>query len=160
MSTRTVRAVGLLVITCVFSVSAHGDDALIKRGRYLTIIGGCNDCHTAGFAASGGKIEEKDWLLGDPMGWKGPWGTTYALNLRKLISGLDRKAWLALSRASSARPPMPSYILRTMTEDDLLALFEFIKSLGDGGVTMPAALPPGVAPKTPYFLFEPQNLPH
>src|SRR5580765_696241 len=48
----------------------------IKRGRYLTIVGGCNDCHTAGYAPSGGQVPETQWLLGDgTVGFRGPWGT-------------------------------------------------------------------------------------
>ena len=65
------------------SLAQKADDAQIKRGRYVVMIGGCNDCHTAGYAPSGGKVPEKDWLLGDALGWNGPWGsTTYATNLR------------------------------------------------------------------------------
>jgi len=28
----------------------QADRKQIDRGRYMTIVGGCNDCHTAGFA--------------------------------------------------------------------------------------------------------------
>ena len=48
------------------------DDTQIKRGRYLVEIAGCNDCHTAGYAPSGGKVPEAQWLLGDALGWSGP----------------------------------------------------------------------------------------
>src|SRR5688572_14743607 len=51
--------------------------SLIDRGRYLVQVSGCNDCHTRGYAEKAGKIDEKDWLLGDVLGWQGPWGTTY-----------------------------------------------------------------------------------
>src|SRR5438309_1088916 len=33
----------------------------VQAGRYLVIVGGCNDCHTPGFAATGGKIPETLW---------------------------------------------------------------------------------------------------
>ena len=52
------------------------------RGRYLVMVGGCNDCHTAGYGPSNGRIDEKHWLTGDSLGWRGPWGTTYAAILR------------------------------------------------------------------------------
>ncbi|WP_372906389.1 hypothetical protein [Rhodohalobacter sp.] len=29
-----------------------------------------------------GNIPEEEWLAGSPMGWQGPWRTTYASNLR------------------------------------------------------------------------------
>jgi hypothetical protein len=51
------------------------------RGKYVLQIAGCNDCHTPGYTASGGKVEERLWLTGDQLGWRGPWGTTYASNL-------------------------------------------------------------------------------
>ena len=34
--------------------------------------------HTAGYAASDGAVPEADWLTGDALGWRGPWGTTRA----------------------------------------------------------------------------------
>ncbi len=57
-------------------------DPQVERGRYLIQIAGCNDCHTANYAPSGGKVPEKEWLTGDALGWRGPWGTTYPTNLR------------------------------------------------------------------------------
>ena len=54
----------------------------LDRGRYLVKIAGCNDCHTTGYAEAGGKIPEKQWLTGDQLGFRGPWGTTYPINLR------------------------------------------------------------------------------
>ena len=56
--------------------------ALIERGRYLVRISGCNDCHTPGYIAAAGKMDESRWLTGDQLGWQGSWGTTYAANLR------------------------------------------------------------------------------
>src|SRR5262249_40964983 len=42
----------------------------IARGRYMLVVGSCNDCHTAGFAPSDGHVPEKDWLLGGgPLGF-------------------------------------------------------------------------------------------
>ena len=35
-------------------------NATIERGRYVVEIGGCNDCHTAGYAEAGGKAAEAD----------------------------------------------------------------------------------------------------
>ena len=59
-----------------------GKNALADHGRYLVKIAGCNDCHTPGYMANAGKVDEKVWLTGDQLGWSGPWGTTYAVNLR------------------------------------------------------------------------------
>lgn len=149
----------LAILSLLHLTDAKADDNAVSRGRYLTIIGGCNDCHTAGFAISGGKIPEKDWMLGEAMGWRGPWGTTYPINVRKLVRNMTREEWISLSRNTRARPPMPGYILSAMTDQDLGDMLTFLQSLGDGGQMMPAPLPPGVEPVTPYFNFIPVNLP-
>ena len=91
------------------------DDAQIKRGRYLVQIGGCNDCHTAGYAPSGGKVPEAQWLLGDALGWHGPWGTTYATNLRLYMQDLTEEQWVKKAKTLNARPPMPWFNVRAMT---------------------------------------------
>jgi hypothetical protein len=45
------------------------------RGKYMLIVGGCNDCHTAGFAARGGDVPEREWLKGGGnLGFKRPMG--------------------------------------------------------------------------------------
>src|SRR5262245_16886733 len=62
--------------------ASTSDSAQIRRGRYVVKVAGCNDCHTPGYAQSGGKIPESQWLIGDRLGWQGPWGTTYPVNLR------------------------------------------------------------------------------
>lgn len=38
------------------------------QGRYITMISGCNDCHTPGYLQSEAKVPESDWLTGDTMG--------------------------------------------------------------------------------------------
>ena len=146
----------LFFITFLFCCNVGlADDASIARGRYLTVIAGCNDCHTSGFAQSGGKLPESEWLKGDGFGWKGPWGTSYPINLRLLLNSIPPEAWLALAKNSKARPPMPAYALAVMPDEDLLAIYNFVRSLGSAGTPMPAALPPGVEPTTPYFNFTP-----
>ena len=60
----------------------------IDRGKYMLIVGGCNDCHTADFAARSGDVPEREWLKGSgKIGFSGPWGTTYGSNLR-LVSAI------------------------------------------------------------------------
>lgn len=79
----------------------------VERGRYLVRIAGCNDCHTAGYAQSGGKVPEKEWLTGDVVGWRGPWGTTYASNLRLVLDKMSEVQWVAAAKSAQYRPPMP-----------------------------------------------------
>jgi len=123
------------------------------RGRYLIQIGGCNDCHTPGYAMSGGKVPETQWLTGDALGWNGPWGTTYPVNLRLYMQTLDEKAWVEKAKHLTARPPMPFWALSTMTDGDLRAIYRYVHSLGPAGREAPAYVPPGQEPKGPVVKF-------
>jgi len=129
------------------------DDPQIKRGRYLVQIGGCNDCHTSGYAPSGGKVPEAQWLLGDALGWHGPWGTTYATNLRLYMQDLTEDQWVKKAKTLNARPPMPWFNVRDMTTGDLRAMYRYIRSLGPAGKSAPAYLPPDKTPPEPVVRF-------
>lgn len=120
------------------------------RGRYLVLAAGCNDCHTPGFMQVGMKVPEALWFTGVPVGWKGPWGTTYASNLRLFAQGIDEQTFLGVARERNARPPMPWEALHAMSDDDLRSVYRYFKQLGPAGVAMPADLAPGEVPKTPY----------
>lgn len=122
----------------------------IERGRYMLTVGSCNDCHTAGFAPRNGNVPEKDWLLGEPnLGLSGPWGTTYATNLRLSLSKMTEDEWVRYAKALKARPPMPWFNLNHWAEADLRAFYQYVRHLGPGGQPPAQALPPGQAPKTP-----------
>jgi mono/diheme cytochrome c family protein len=126
---------------------------LIDRGRYLAMIGGCNDCHTPGYMEKAGKVPEKEWLVGDTFGWRGPWGTTYPVNLRLYMQTLTEEQWLKTAATLEARPPMPWYVLHQMTRGDLRALYRYIRYLGPAGEAAPAWVPPDKEPKPPYATF-------
>lgn len=132
----------------------HSPDARLNdRGRYLVKITGCNDCHTPGYAETAGKVPEKDWLVGDKTGWRGPWGTTYSSNLRLYFQHLSEDQWVVIAHTVELRPPMPWFALRDMTEQDLRAIYRFIRSLGPAGEPAPDYLPPEKEPVGPYILF-------
>ena len=126
---------------------------MIDRGRYLAKIAGCNDCHTPGYMEKAGKVPQKEWLVGDSFGWRGPWGTTYAVNLRLYMQTLTEEQWLKKASTLEVRPPMPWYALHDMTKDDLRALYRFVRYLGPGGTPAPAWVPPDKEPKPPYATF-------
>jgi len=131
------------------------DAKQVERGRYLAIVGGCNDCHTAGFALRGGDVPEREWLAGDgTLGWRGPWGTTYPTNLRLNLSKMTETQWVGYAKALKARPPMPWFNLNKWTESDLRAFYQYVRHLGPAGQPAPQALAPGVEPKTPVFAFQ------
>lgn len=151
----TIRTV-VLTSTTLFSLTAMAGtaptSAQLERGRYLIKTTGCNDCHTQGYAENAGRVEESRWLTGSPLGWQGPWGTTYAVNLRLLVQNLAPEQWRQLAR-KPARPPMPWFALRDMTDEDLTAMYHFIRSLGPSGTPAPAYARPGEKVSTPVVRF-------
>jgi mono/diheme cytochrome c family protein len=125
----------------------------IERGRYLVKITGCNDCHTPGYAPKAGEVDEKLWLTGDKLGWSGPWGTTYPVNLRLMLAGMSQEQWVRHARTMTPRPPMPWFNLRQMTDADLQAIYAYTRSLGPAGEPAPAFVPPGTKPAGPVIQF-------
>lgn len=142
-------AAAVLVACFPRGVPAQQNAALVARGSYLVKLGGCNDCHTDGFAESAAKTPQKNWLEGSPLGFHGPWGTTYAVNLRLLIHGMSEAQWLEEVRTMHPKPPMPEWALKWMTTNDRRAVYAFVRSLGPAGKPAPDDLPPGATPKTP-----------
>jgi len=154
--TKLLAIVLTLFAAVVFdSAQAADADPQIARGRYLVMIGGCNDCHTAGFAQSGAKVPEAEWLKGDAVGYRGPWGTTYPANLRLYMQKFTEAEWVKAAKSLKTRPPMPWWAMHEMTEPDLRAMYRFVRQLGAPGNPAPAYLPPGTAPKPPYIEFHP-----
>lgn len=133
----------------------------LEAGRYLVKIGGCNDCHTPGFAlTNGASPTEPDWLTGDSVGFSGPWGVSYPANLRLSFQNMDEEQFIELARAGQGRPPMPWPSLKAMSDKDLKAIYAYIRSLGPKGEPAPAALSPGVTPDRPHIPFVPQMPAH
>ena len=151
MAGMVVASVGLLFS----NPSAAAGDPAVERGQYLVQIGGCNDCHTPGYGETAGKVPVEQWLTGSPLGFKGPWGTSYASNLRLTVQGVSEDQWVAFARAPR-RPPMPWFNLRDMSDDDLRAIYSFIRDLGPKGERAPLAAGPGVIVNTPVIVFEPR----
>jgi mono/diheme cytochrome c family protein len=134
------------------TTTAKADPVLVDRGRYLVRTAGCNDCHTPGYAASAGAVAENNWLTGDALGWEGAWGTTYPINLRLFMQSLTADQWLGIAR-QPARPPMPWFALRDMTDADLLAIYHYVRSLGPAGEHAPSFVPAGQPASTPVIKF-------
>jgi mono/diheme cytochrome c family protein len=143
----------LLVTLPVVAQERKKADPQVDRGRYLIRITGCNDCHTAGYAPTGGKIPEAQWLLGDALGWRGPWGTTYPTNLRLYMQDLTEDQWVKKGKTLNARPPMPWFNVRDMTASDLRAIYRYIRHLGPAGKPAPAYVPPEQTPSPPFVQF-------
>ena len=142
---------GLVMMSGQGSWASSASEVSVELGRKLVILAGCNDCHTAGYSASGAKIPQKGWLMGSPEGWKGPWGTTYATNLRIYFDDLTEKEWLVAARSMEARPTMPNWILKEMDDSELRSIYRFVKKLKPIGKPAPDYLPPGKNPSPPYY---------
>ncbi len=148
-------ALAAAALSAPWMVSAQGAkpaSGALARGKYLVVIGGCNDCHTDGYAPRDGDVPEKEWLLGSgSLGFRGPWGTTYGPNLRLTVSRMTESAWVTYAKALKTRPPMPWFNLNAMTEPDRRAVYRYIKSLGQVGPPAGAYVPPDQEPKPPYI---------
>ena len=152
--TGVAASIALALASLATTVQAAPDRAgEIARGRYVVVLGGCNDCHTEAYAPQAGKVPERDWLLGSRLGYQGPWGTTYATNLRRYMQGLTADQWVQRARTIETRPPMPWFTLHALKESDLRAMHAYVRSLGPVGEPAPAFLPPGQEAKGPVVRF-------
>jgi mono/diheme cytochrome c family protein len=144
-----VAAAAMLAAAAASAAGPAGDAA---RGKYLVQIAVCNDCHTEGYALAAGQVEESKWLTGDAVGWRGPWGTTYAANLRLSADRLTADEFVKLAR-SPLRPPMPFFNLRAMSDADVKSIYAYLKHLGPAGEPVPAYVPPDKTPAGPFVQF-------
>ena len=152
MRIKAILAAALLLPS--LNVVAAGP-ADLDRGRFIVRFGGCNDCHTDGYMAKEGKVPESEWLTGSPVGFQGPWGTSYAANLRLRLAQLSEDEWITAARARR-QPPMPWFTLAELDDADLRAVYRYVRSLGPAGEPAPAYVAPGGTVTTPFIVFEPQ----
>lgn len=141
--------------------AAQAKAARIARGRYLVQVMSCGDCHTPGTFY--GAPDTTRLLSGSELGWKGPWGVTYAANLTPdLDTGLGY--WNAAELAktlrtgvrpdgSALRPPMPVTNLMALSEDDAAAIAAYLMDLKPVAHAVPTVLKPGVEPKGAFIEF-------
>lgn len=142
------------VLAAVPTSPARAEEATgaqIARGRYLVIVGNCNDCHTRDYGVRDGNVPESEWLRGGSLGFSGPWGTTYGTNLRLTFSGMTEAQWVSFAKALRTRPPMPWFNLNRWTDPDLRALYQYVRSLGPVGDPAPPFVPPDKQAPPPYI---------
>lgn len=130
----------------------------VEAGRYLITAAGCGNCHTAAHAASTGAKYSELELAGNPVGFRGAWGTSYAANLRLFVQRVSEDRWTQLLKTHTGRPPMPWGNVQQMNERDLRAMYRYIKSLGAAGRAAPKFVPPDQEPATPYVDLTTKNL--
>ena len=157
-----MRVTSLLSLLAGFTVPiaafAQGEVS-VERGLQVSITAGCHDCHTEGYMEADGQIDPTKALKGSSIGWRGPWGTTYAQNLRVWALLVSEKRFVAHMKTLKTRPPMPWYNVNAMDESDLRSLYQYIRSLGEVGETVPIVVNPGDEPTTPYIQLAPPQMP-
>lgn len=129
----------------------------LQRGEYLAAVGGCMDCHTPGTFY--GAPDSKRQLSGSEVGWRGPWGVSYAANLTPDIeTGLGSWTNVEIERAlrsgvkkdgTPVLPPMPWPNTARLTPDDMSSLIAYLKSLAPVVHKVPAGVPPNGMAKGP-----------
>ena len=123
----------------------------LDRGRYLSAIAGCNDCHTPGTFYGAPDMSRQ--LSGSELGWTGPWGTSYAANITPdSATGIGRYTEDDIVNAlrkgvkksgAPILPPMPWPDFAQLSDEDAYAVAAYIKSVPAVVHAVPANLPPG-----------------
>ena len=129
----------------------------VDRGRYLVTITGCHDCHSP--KVQGMTPDLTRALSGRPSttalptattaevhasldltAWTGPWGYSVASNLTPdPTTGIGTRyteaSFIATMRSGKKpngtpiMPPMPSEVYQNMTDDDLRAIFAYLRTI-------------------------------
>ncbi|MET3925267.1 c-type cytochrome [Devosia sp. 2618] len=146
-------AVGMSFLTMATLASAQ--DVSVEKGARIAKIGGCHDCHTPGYSEANGVLDPAVALIGSPVGYQGPWGTTYAVNLRIEAAKYSETQFIDYLKHFETMPPMPWFNVHELDESEIRSLHQYILSLGAPGDPAPTYVPPGVKPTTPYIVFVP-----
>jgi hypothetical protein len=128
------------------------DVSSIDRGRSLVKRMGCNDCHTPGYQKRN-SVPEEDWLVGGALGFRDSTGTTYPTNLRLLLNNMSEDDWTVFAKKMRQNVPMEYVLLPKTSEQDLRAIYQFVKYLGPKGNPAPPSLPAGVMPTSEFIEF-------
>jgi len=118
----------------------------LKRGTYLVEISGCSDCHTP--QQRGQSIAGLEFAGGFEL--SGPFGDVTSANLTPDPSGIsyyDEKTFIDAMRtgkvgARNLNSIMPWIMLRNMTDDDLKAMFAYLRTLKPVHHRVDNGLPP------------------
>jgi len=178
----SAAAVVAAMLSVSSPASAQQANTAVERGRYLVTITGCHDCHSP--KIEGMKPDLARSLSGRPAttqlptptktevhasgdltAWTGPWGYSIAANLTPdAATGLGTRyseaSFITTMRTGKkpngtpVMPPMPSDVYQNMTDDDLKAIFAYLKTIKPiknavlAGLTLPSTPKPGAdAPK-------------
>jgi len=150
----------------------------IARGKFLSEVLGCVECHTPRgadgkpdprFLMAGHRAEDPypTWsdslwdrgmgMIVSPSGtaYAGPWGVTFARNLTPDpstgIAGWNEESFIYVLREGTLKPPMPNLLYGNLSDDDLKAIFAWLHSLPPVKNLVPfrALSPPRLPGETP-----------
>ena len=113
----------------LYAAGAAAQEVSVEYGAHIAVIGGCHDCHTVGYNESAGQVDPNVALKGSPQPWQGPWGTTFAKNLRLTVKDMSEDDWVTFSDTFQTAPPMPWYNVHALTDVEARSLYQYIKSL-------------------------------
>jgi mono/diheme cytochrome c family protein len=154
---------------------SSGNDP-VARGRYLVGITGCHDCHSPkikgmtpnlDLALSGRPgttplptpTKDEVHASADLTAWQGPWGYSVASNLTPdEATGIGKRyteaSFVATMRTGKkpngtpVMPPMPAEVYQNMTDEDLRAIFAYLRTIKPIRNAVLAGLtPPGATQK-------------
>lgn len=157
MTRRFISAgVALLVASSLNAQTPHVIAATPEQaGAYLLIVGSCHDCHTPNWVESGGKTSKDSLMTGRGLGFKGPWGVDYSKNLRVIADREGEDHWVSTLKTADdgdGHLPMPWHNTAKMSDEDLRAMWKYVKSLGPAqGERIPRGVKPGKEPTGPYI---------
>jgi mono/diheme cytochrome c family protein len=105
----------------------------VHRGKYLVTMAGCAGCHTP--QVRGQSVPGMELAGGFTM--TGPWGSVATSNITPDPSGIgyyDESLFLQAMRTGYVRarelsPIMPVFDFKNMTDDDLKAMFAYLRTL-------------------------------
>lgn len=173
-------AVAAMLAVSAPASAQQGNNPAVERGRYLVRITGCHDCHSPkvqgmtpnlDLALSGRpastqlptETKTEVHASADLTAWTGPWGYSVASNLTPdpttgIGTRYNEASFLATMRSGKKpngtpiMPPMPSEVYQNMTDDDLKAIFAYLRTIKPirnpvlAGLKLPAGAKPAAEP--------------
>jgi len=148
----------VLALSLAAAPALHAQDSQVERGKYLVGITGCHDCHSPKVpgtmkpvpdlilsgrpqttkvpSASPGEVHASE----DLTAWTGGWGQTVASNLTPdPATGLGMRyneaKFIQTMRTGkkpegiAILPPMPVDVYVNMKDDDLKAIYAYLKTI-------------------------------
>jgi mono/diheme cytochrome c family protein len=126
-----IRSVPEPIVSPIPDLSATSDP--VKRGEQLVNLAGCTDCHTP--QDKGQELPGMAFAGGFPF--PGPWGDVTSANITPDASGIsyyDEALFLqvmhtGLAKARQLNPIMPVKVYKHLTDEDLKAMFAYLRTL-------------------------------